>query len=466
MKPSILWAYTFLGRQRFKKKMNIYQLTLRTVIDKTIAFYLAVFFGYLFMTMFVFGNVLSEYEEQFLWMQSQGERYFHLLIAVIPFRYIFLSFRHPGVMFSSSEYQLSLLPYSRQHIWFLSFFNKVIKRLFVMVLIGLCLFLLTPISGIFILKYFGMFFLIDFGMTIPQWFMFQRNILIKMLFWFVFVTINGIVFIVQSDPFSVVMLISVLLILNILLYPRLFVGVDWGKVITLCDYHLWNMAFVSRVSQVRIKPQRKYSLMRKLTYRKKPFHYTSQSIHHRLWQIVFIRNIEYIIQLIGILVLMLAVLNYIPKAGFMFIGIAVALYVYAAGTTSFFTNQFQADLVEVLPWDLMAYKQSFLKWYIMGSLPILVPLVPYFILHFTWWVPVQILLILLTGIYIYHVEINYSIAVLSKAKIAFVKERWISFIFLCLVVGSSPYPIVACLFPIIFPFLIEQRSFSILYDGS
>ena len=62
MKPSTLWAYTFLSRQRFKKKMNIYQLTLRTVIDKTIAFYLAVFFGYLFMTMFVFGNVLSEYE--------------------------------------------------------------------------------------------------------------------------------------------------------------------------------------------------------------------------------------------------------------------------------------------------------------------------------------------------------------------------------------------------------------------
>lgn len=466
MKPSSLWAYSFLGRQRFKKKLNIYQLALKTVIDKTIAFYLVVMFGYFFMTMFVFGDVLGEYHEQFLWLEEQGERFFYLLITVIPFRYIFLSFQHPGVMFSSSEDRLSLLPYSRKHIWLLGFSSKLIKKLLGITFIGICFYFLTPISGTLIIKYFGMFIFIDLGMTIPQWFMFQRSMLTKIFFWILFITINSLVFTIQSDQFSVVMLISVLLILNILLYPRLFVGVDWGKVITLCDYHLWNMAFVSRVSQVRIKPQRKYSLMRKLTYRKKPFHYTSQSIHHRLWQIVFIRNIEYIIQLIGILVLMLAVLNYIPKAGFMFIGIAVALYAYAAGTTSFFTNQFQADLVEVLPWDLMAYKQSFLKWYIMGSLPILVPLVPYFILHFTWWVPVQILLILLTGLYIYHVEINYSIAVLSKAKIAFVKERWISFIFLCLVVGSSPYPIVACLFPIIFPFLIEQRSFSILYDGS
>ncbi|HEY4601002.1 MAG TPA: hypothetical protein VIG73_06945 [Cerasibacillus sp.] len=462
MKPSTLWAYTFLSRQRFKKKMNIYQLTLRTVIDKTIAFYLSVFFGYLFMTMFVFGNVLSEYEEQFLWMQSQGERYFYLLIAVIPFRYIFLSFRHPGVMFSSSEYQLSLLPYSRQHIWFLSFLNKVIKKLLVMVFFGFGLFLLTPINGTLILNYFGMFFLIDLGMTIPQWFMFQRNIFIKMLFWFLFVTINSIAFFVQLDLFTMVTIIGVLIFINIWFYPRLFVGVDWGKVMTVCDYHLWNMAFVSRVSQVRIKPQRKYSLMKKLSYRKKPFRYTFRSIHHRIWQIAFIRNIEYIIQLVGVLVLMLAVLNYIPKTGFMFIGIAVALYVYAAGSTSFFINQFQADLVEVLPWDLMAYKQSFLKWYVIGSLPILMPMITYFTLHFTWWVPVQFILILLTGLYIYHVEINYSIAVLSKAEIVFVKARWVSFVFLCIVIGSSLYPMLACFFPLIFPFLTEQRSFSLL----
>src|SRR5699024_6076205 len=134
-----------------------------------------------------------------------------------------------------------------------------------------------------------------------------------------------------------------------------------------------TMWFISKISKVDMKRQRKYSIFQNLSWRKKPFKYQEKSIHHRLWQIYFGKNIQLIFQIMSALFLLLVVFSFVN--GLMFhIILAIAIHIYTSILRSFFMGRFASDIVQTLPWNLLGYKQSFFKWAVFGGLILLIPI--------------------------------------------------------------------------------------------
>lgn len=442
--PSTWKAYLFLRQNRSKKKRRIYKMGFQTVIDKTTSAYLIVLFGYVFLSFFIFGDILAAYESEFIWIERQAQERLPLILTILPIRYITQSFRNPGVIFTNSEYQLSILPYSRKKLWLLTALEKVLKRLLIWSVIGFFVIILTPIASSVVISYILLFLFVEICMTIPQWKLFQQKWYIKLVCLIFLFILNGYSVLINSQQLIGIIVFTGIILINIWLLPVLFQRIKWSRVTEVSDFHVWNIKWIGAVSKTRFKRQRKFSIFQHLSYRKKPFTYTTKSIHNRIWQVYFAKNMELIVRLIGALLLMLIILPFTPKKILMFIGIAVAVFVYASSVASFFMDQFKSDIVEVLPWDLHAYKQSFFKWVVIGSLPIVICIMTYFSFHFTYWTPLQLFLIIISFMYMYHVQMNQSIALLAKKSVLFVKEKWYSGLAFLLIIGSGFYPILSC----------------------
>ena len=109
-------AYQLIKRNRRRRKKKMYQLAFGVLVDRTTAFYLLLLGGYIIVGFFIVGDFINDYYEQFMMIEEFAASRFWLILTILPLRYLNQSFSKPGVMFSSSEYQLSLLPLSLIHI--------------------------------------------------------------------------------------------------------------------------------------------------------------------------------------------------------------------------------------------------------------------------------------------------------------------------------------------------------------
>src|SRR5699024_8489949 len=145
---------------------------------KTVLNYAPIAHGNVGTTIMLSGNVLEQRKKGFALIENIGERNIWLFISIFPVAYIFRSLRSPGIVFSSSEYQLSILPYRLRHIWNVLVFDKWLKRGVLVFVIWLVL-LPTPLSNIFITLYMGVFIIIYMGMTVPVWRLYQKKWYVK-----------------------------------------------------------------------------------------------------------------------------------------------------------------------------------------------------------------------------------------------------------------------------------------------
>src|SRR5699024_9758067 len=128
-RPSLWNAFRLIKKNRFRKKM--YEMVFRMFVDRTIAIYLCLLAGYVLSGLFIVNDLINVFEKQFLLLNNQAPQYFWSVLLVIPLLFLLQSFRHPGVLFSSSELQLSRLPYSKRLIWWYLVFEKWLKSLFI-----------------------------------------------------------------------------------------------------------------------------------------------------------------------------------------------------------------------------------------------------------------------------------------------------------------------------------------------
>lgn len=232
---------------------------------------------------------------------------------------------------------------------------------------------------------------------------------------------------------------------HLLLIPKLFHNINWGRVTEVSDFKIWRMFLVSQATKSSYKRSKRYSIFRQSKRRKRAFKYTHQAIHHRLWLIYFGKNIELVLKLVGALLLLLSVLAFTSNLYF-HVGIAISIYMYSNISASFFNDRLQSDILRVLPWDLTTYKQTYLKWVVCGASIILLPIVIYGIIHWTMWRPVQWLLYGCAFIYMYHVKIDKTITILSKQLQSFELDEGVGFFFLAVIVASSFYPAASLAF--------------------
>src|SRR5690625_2957921 len=326
-KPSLWKAYLFLSKNRFLKKSKLRKMALDLVIDRTTAIYLILFFGYMFAAMFIFGDITEELSPYFKFMERHAEAGFWIILTALPIRYVFKAFREPGVRFSSSEYQLSLLPYARGKIWLLTLAGKLVKQAFVYGIVTAVAVILTPISGTFILSYIALFFTFDIIMSVPQWKLFQQRIWLKISLLLVFIGVN-ILGVFLASPVVGVGLAGLILISHIYFIPRIFTGIDWSRVTGISDYHVWNMRLIGFASETKMKRQKRFGIFHNSPKRKVPFP-SKKAIYHRMWKVYLFKNYELIFRLVGALLLMLIVVPFIYESALP-IGMAITIYAYTS----------------------------------------------------------------------------------------------------------------------------------------
>lgn len=449
-------ANQFIKKERLKRKLKMYKLAFQVLVDRTTAIYLLILVGYLFASFFIVGDFIRDYEPYFTVVEQQAIVRLPLLFTLLPLRYIIQSFSRPGIIYSSSEYQLSMLTYSRTDIWFASVLSRWMKSLAVLSGIGVLLVLITPLPIGLISTYVVIFVVIEILMTVPQWKLFQLNIGVKISCLLLALVLNISQLLFTSIGISLAVF-CLLIILHYFLSSSIFKQVKWSQVTEIGDFEVWNMPIISKASEVKIERKKKYHLFHNSTKRRKAFTYTKRSIYRQMWNHYFGKNILLMLQLVGTLILLLTVFRFTNY--FLFaIGIAISLHVYTTGLASLFRNQFETDLITILPWDVKAYKQSFFYWMIYGAIILFLPIVSYLIFNFTWWVPVQLLFYISTLYLMYHVKIDKAIATISKEVYSNPVMEGLSYLLLIGLVYSLKYPVIALIFIVNYFILKSYKS--------
>lgn len=456
-KPSLRSAYLFIKKNRFRKKSAIYKQAIGVTVDPVIAIYLALIGGYAIVSFFILGDFISDYHDNFIFIEEQATSRFWLILTILPLRYITQSFSMPGVIFSSSEYQLGMLPFAKEKIWLVSVVEKWLKQLLLYTLVASVIVLITPITAPLIFSYLSLLMMMNIMMAVPQWKLFQMRLLPK-LGWIGVILFINFIGIITASPIVGITMVGLLFIINLRLCRTLFKHVHWGRVIEISDFQVWNMPLIGRASKVKFKRQKKYSVFHNRASQKRSFNYTEKAIHHRLWKIYFGKSNELIFPIMGVLFTMLVILPFVNELA-PYLGIAVAIHVYTSVATSFYTDRFQADIVNVLPWDLPRYKQSFLRWTIYGGLIFLIPVCVFLGIHATIWSIFQLLFFCSTFLFVYHVRINKSITLLAKKPTSFTGYEWLGYLMLIIVFFNGMYPALSLCFILVLLLLKRSKKF-------
>jgi len=439
--PKTIRAGLFIRNKRFRKKLHLNIMGLKVLFDVTTSIYSLFLVVYLVAAFFITSDIINESRDFFIEMEEQARRYFWFILAVLPFRYVMQSFQKPGIVFSTSDYKLSMLPYGRGGVWLFACIIKWIKSLLLYIFIGVLVMLVTPISFSLIFAYLAILFSYDILFTVPIWKLFQERASLK------WASLGGVMLIgactyLLEAPFFALIIPLVLLGLHMLFIPQLFKNINWGRVTEVSDYTIWNMPLVSRATKTSFKRSKRYSAFRQSKRRKRPFKYTYKAVHHRLWLIYFGKNINLIVQLVGVLLLLLSVLAFIGDLYF-HIGLAISLYIYTNVCSTFYQDRFQSDILRTLPWELVIYKQTFLKWAMYGAGVLSVPIVIYGIINWSMWEPIKWLFYGSVFLYMYHLKIDKAITRLSKRFLTFEMDDGLGLLFVVMIVVGNFYPIAS-----------------------
>ncbi|GAA0440933.1 hypothetical protein GCM10008983_17550 [Lentibacillus halophilus] len=451
-------TYFFIRKSRFRKKKIINKMAMEVMIDKTTAVYLALLGGYVFASIFIFGDVLDSFQEEFLFFEANAQKGFWVILIALPIRYIFKSFGEPGVLFSSTEYQLTLLPYSPGRIWFYVFLEKLMKQFLIGAVAASLVILLTPISALIVIAYLSTFLLYEIVLTVPQWVLFQKGFWIKVEWLVAVLIINGIGILSASPLVGLTQLVLIIVINYFLLSHSIFDRVQWSKVTEVNDFRIWNMFLISTASKTKVKREKKFSIFQKSSRTRKPFQ-SDKSIHNRLWRVYLAKNLQLLFRLVGALMLMLIVFIFMNEMIY-HIGIAVAIYAYATIAVNFFNDRMRADILEVLPWNLVSFKKSYFKWVVAGACLVSSPIIVHAMMNFSMWTPIKLVFYACVFLFFYHINMNKTITLLAKQSSYFQFEDGTGVLFLIAVVFSGTYPAIALGFVIVLLMLKKQVNFS------
>lgn len=365
--------YLFVRQNRGKKKWQIYKQLYSLSIDWQVFLYLLLFIGYISFAIIVSGE-LSAYVESirtFSIATFSGKQYWFIFLNSLPMLFILRSFQHPGVIFTSAEFLLTLLPNRRFSIWLYSALEQWVKQ-FLLLMIGFVFLSILSIDLALNLLPFliGLFFLLVM-LTIIQWKLFQFNVLYKiglLLFYSIINILYGI------TEHSIFMLLNGLIViaLFILSLRFLFDRIDWSKVTATSDFLIWNMALISRATKVKFQKEKQSALWYRFKGWKKPFHYHIEKVYQRVWYIYFEKQIGVIFKVTGGLFLLLLVASYFKQMYFMIFAILV-IHIQSTFLLSFLKERLQSDLMKILPWHLDCLKKTFINWAALLSIPLLIP---------------------------------------------------------------------------------------------
>lgn len=378
-------AYSFIKRNRIRKKWKeIKQLILLT-IDFTTLFYGIIVLGYFLFALYSEGFTQIKFLQRLKEFERYIQDYVWYIVTIVPIARLMRAFQTPGVLISSAEYQLMLLPYSRMKIWLMAACERWLKDICIYLAIGIIVYLFTPLSPFTIALYAFFMMILNIVLTAIEWKFFQASIYVKVFTIIGLMLVNTFQFIIQSPVFAMTFLI-LLIIWNVFLWNKLFDEIDWQKVTAANDYKLWQwrMHIISYATKIKFKKDRKYNIWQKLPFWKRPFPYEKESLYHRLWHLYLEKNIGYILQLVGVLLLMLFVFSFMKEWLFL-LAIVVVIHIYTTFAVALFRHRLTTDIVQVIPWDMNVFIRTFEQWILSSGIILFIPIFLHAYRNFTLW---------------------------------------------------------------------------------
>lgn len=411
--PSPWQAYWIIRMNRFRKKRAIKKQLIQISFDKTTTYYSLIVGGYAFASIFIFNDLLGEFQDEFLWIEQRMEEQFWLILTIVPIRYVFKSFRNPGILISSSEYQLGMLPHPIKKIALYVAIEQWIKQLLIYSIVSTVIIIITPIDAQLVWFYFFLFWLIEVLMTIPHWKLFQVSFLVKFGIFMTLILLDIAGTILYQTKLVSIIIFSIMIVANVLLYKKLFSHVHWGRVTEVNDYLIWNMPLISKATKTKFRRERKYNLFLNRASRRKPFAYLDSPIHRRLWIQHFRENIEFILNVLGGLFLAIVIMAFVHDF-IGLIGIAISIHVYTSFAASMFASRFYSGIIQVLPWNVSSYRHTMKHWAYVGFIPVIIPILIFGIVHFAWWSISFLLLVVCLLLFNLQVKMDKAEALLDK----------------------------------------------------
>src|SRR5690625_4256554 len=169
--------YLFLKKNRFRKKMHLNKVAFHLLFDWTSLFYTLLLVGYIMVAIGIEGDFSQWRIQTAVFLDGIAMERIWSIMTIIPLAMLFRSFQYPGVMFSTAEYTLTMLPHKVGRIWFFVAIERWMKALFVYVILGIILFLFSPTSISVICLYLFLLIFINVLMTPFEWKFFQLRII-------------------------------------------------------------------------------------------------------------------------------------------------------------------------------------------------------------------------------------------------------------------------------------------------
>ncbi|WP_431802587.1 hypothetical protein [Halobacillus andaensis] len=282
-------------------------------------------------------------------------------------------FFYPGLMFTTSELKLSMLPHTRSHLlWHIALVRGTAYTA--------CAFLaamitgwLTPFTYSFAF-YSAAVFSLFLILTMPlQWWLFSVSRW-KKLFVFAAVSlfISGVRYITLylelHGGWVGLFLGLLLLIWNLYLIPRSTQGVDWGRTVEVNDAKVWNLKIISHMTGVFIKPPKRYGVLHSFIRRrraKQRFTHIHQ-LYHRLWRYHLHHQFTYVWKTILACAVIVTVLP-VHTHWIMYLTLPIAVFVYIEVAAGLFADQFRKQpILGIIPIEEQGWLRTFYKWSAVG----------------------------------------------------------------------------------------------------
>lgn len=395
--------YLFIKRNRLRKKWKLIKQFISLTVDFTTLFYAFILIAYFMYALISEGSYQFQFFKTIGQIELIAHDYVWYIVTIIPIARLIQAFQSPGVLFSSAEYQLTVLPYSRSKVWFTVAVERWMKALFTYIFIGAVIYIFTPISLTTISLYGLIFLLLNITLTPIEWKFFQLSVYEKISIFIVLIVINGLAFMISSPLFAALFMVLII-ICNVFLMNRLFDEIDWQKVTAANDYKLWRSLIISYATKMKFKKDRKYSIWQRMPFWKKPFPYQKETLYHRLWHLYLEKNISHIFQLVGALLLMLFVFSFLKEWLFL-LAVIATIHIYTSFAVTLFKDRLASDIVQVLPWDMNVFKATFEQWILVSSTVFFIPLFTKTIGEFTLWSVVMWFVIMFTFYILLHLKL-------------------------------------------------------------
>lgn len=376
----MLNAYLFVKRNRFRKKSTIYKQLWQISFDVTTTLYTLLLLGYVGGSWIIFADAHALLSTIAYYIEITFTKYIRSILLSLPMFYLVRAVRHPGVLFTSAEQMLTILPFSRQRIWALSFGDNILKMLLVTAVASSVIMLVTTLSLPTVLLYGSIFFWLHSLLTLVQWKLFQFHFLWKMTLITTGLMLLALCYLTPQIGNILYWLFIVILVLYT--FSKLFTNVAWQEVVHASDFIVWNMPIVAQATKMKFKKAKKLGLWQRFSFWRKPFSYEKEAILHRLWYIYMEKNSLIIFKWLAVLALLLIVPGYFHIWYFV-LACIITLYLQTSFMLALLRGFLAQDLLATLPWDVKELKQTFLKWSAGLSVVLIVPLIVYTLMYFS-----------------------------------------------------------------------------------